>query len=386
MPHLRVHTRCNVQGCTVEVEPSDVDRPWSLRITERAPHSACIISSGSGSGHKDDVLDDSGGSNELLSVSADSAATLLQWVAAFSKAGLTVIWPKGGSGGSASLGLGARASSLPLPREAAGAAAAAVEAARVVAGQEVAGEGAVAACRLEGRQAEGHGGGLLRRLSSSLAPPPLMGGFSAASREGAGGGEGGQQGEQGGWGVRQGHGVGALRMPSARWLKEPAKEEFVAYLDAEQVGGRYGMVAWGCLAQNEFCLAWFNPVLQRNMDISSVWFGWVVPLLARVEGQWLVGCCRYVLASAVLATDVFQHINGARFTRLISHARSNAQASSYTSLCLQSEDEQSAASRRAVGAPFLPHNPHLHPNLYLFLYVDLYRCLCAILFLCPHVP
>jgi hypothetical protein len=101
------------QDCTIEVEPSDVDRPWCLRIIERR---ASGNGSNGGSFSSAAALDpataapagprgpspprgrgsadgDASPLNELLLVSADSAAALLQWANAFERAGVKVAWP-----------------------------------------------------------------------------------------------------------------------------------------------------------------------------------------------------------------------------------------------------------------------------------------------------
>ncbi|KIZ06773.1 diacylglycerol acyltransferase [Monoraphidium neglectum] len=147
-----------IADCLVEVEPPGVERPWCMRIVERAATSQAHAGGDGGGGGGGLGLPlpsvnswgsvSISGRNELLLVAADSAAALMQWSDAFGRAGLKVVWPSaglgrgssrggsgagGGAGGSFSLG-GARTNSAPLLGAAADAAAAAAHSGLVTLG------------------------------------------------------------------------------------------------------------------------------------------------------------------------------------------------------------------------------------------------------------
>jgi len=266
----------------VEVEPSDVDRPWCLRIVERTATPSDTSDDGAprppAPQPPNDYADTAGASspprsgspdldspvNELLLISADSAAALLQWADAFEKAGVRVVWPvmvrelpRGASpGGSSFSGLSSRTNSAPLLREAS--AGQAVTGLGGAGAAEGAGSGAAPSPSGSFRRLHASGSlsqlvpqgqqrptSLLRQLSSSLALPPLLtrrlalwGDAEAGSQPTTPPGQaaGGAAAPAGGLGspnrLRQ-----FSRLPSQRWVREPQREEFVAFLEPIASGG-----------------------------------------------------------------------------------------------------------------------------------------------------
>ncbi|GBF87398.1 diacylglycerol O-acyltransferase-like protein [Raphidocelis subcapitata] len=229
----------NLADCVVEVEPGGVDRDWCMRVTERTPADAAadarprsapspapsaFARAASPQLRRAASCEPDGAVNELLLVSADSVAALLQWADAFERAGVRVVWPTavGGRSGSS---LSSRSNSAPLLQNMALAAAITAAAAPARGGPARVLE------RARERELESQGRGLLRTLSSTFALPPLMS-SSAAPWCGAGGGGGASSGGAAAAAAAGGRPI--TRLPSERWVREPAREEFVPVLWAVQ--------------------------------------------------------------------------------------------------------------------------------------------------------